>query len=110
MLLQILSYLILSTLWHVVLQNAMSRLESNQRVVLRENINSIIKNRDLIFNIIVVLLSENIENGMEKTKEEIDSLKKQYQTLRQDLDDREKVLKLDLEGLKNETGKNDHLE
>ena len=47
---------------------------------------------------------------MEKTKEEIDSLKKQYQTLRQDLDDREKVLKLDLERLKNETGKNDHLE
>ena len=39
MLLQILSYLILSTLWHVVLQNAMSRLESNQRVLLRENIN-----------------------------------------------------------------------
>ena len=47
---------------------------------------------------------------MEKTKEEIDSLKNQYQTLRQDLDDREKVLKLDLEELKNETGKNDHLE
>ena len=47
---------------------------------------------------------------MEKTKEEIDSLKNQYQTLRQDLDDREKVLKLDLDGLKNETGKNDHLE
>ena len=60
MLLQILSYLILSTLWHVVLQNAMSRLESNQRVVLRENIDSIVKFQ-------YQLKSSNIQIGMEKS-------------------------------------------
>ena len=38
-------------------------------------------------------------------KQDINSVKKQHQTLRQELDDREKVLKLDLQELKNETGK-----
>ena len=51
---------ILSTLWHVVLQNAMSRLESNQRVVLRENIDSIVKFQ-------YQLKSSNIQIGMEKS-------------------------------------------
>ena len=38
-------------------------------------------------------------------KQDIESVKKQHQAFRQELDDRKKVLKLDLQELKNETGK-----
>ena len=63
------------------------------------------ENRHLFFSIVLFLFSDDIEYGIEKMKQDINSVKKQHQTLRQELDDREKVLKLDLQELKNETGK-----